>query len=196
MTYQTRTRSAAATLALTIAVGVLAGCSGSRSFVNPEADLSYYERVGVLPFATLGPDRLAGDKMASVVTTHLLVSRRFEVAEPGIFLGAYVKHVGSTNAPPIGLTQDKLTLIANDTGVQGIIEGTVRDFDYTRDNPPRPMISIEVRLVDCETGRIVWSTGVTRRGGPSIPLFNLGGTRTLPELAEEIAAELVDRLPR
>lgn len=195
MTHQNRKPGAGAFALLMIIAVLLGGCGGSRSFVNPEADLSYYERVGVLPFATLGSDRLAGDKMASVLTTHLMIARRFEVAEPGLFLGAYAKHVGSTNAPPIGLPQDKLKLIAEETGVQAILEGTVRDFDFTRDTPPRPIISIEVRLVDCETGRIVWSTGLTRRGRPTIPLLNVGGTRTLPELAEEIAAELVNRLP-
>jgi TolB-like protein len=192
--HRRRARMAAAGAALACLVW-LGGCAGNRTFLHPEADLSFYEKVGVVPFATLGADRLAGDKMSSVFTTHLMVSRRFEVAEPGIFLGAYAEQVGTTGAPPIGLTQEKLKPISEKTGVQGVFEGTVRDFDFTRGNTPRPIISVEIRLVDVGTGRVVWSTSVTRVGKPWIPILGLGGAKTLAELAEDVAETLVDRLP-
>lgn len=171
------------------------GCAGGRTYLHPDADLSFYEKVGVIPFATLGADRLAGDKMASVFTSHLMVSRKFDVMEPGIFLGAYAEQVGTTGAPPIGLPTDKMKSIAEKTGVQGIFEGTVRDFDFTRGNTPRPIISVEVRFIDVGTGQVVWSTSETRVGRPMIPFLGIGGTKTLSELAEEVAASLVDRLP-
>jgi hypothetical protein len=85
--------------------------------------------------------------------------------------------------------------IAEKTGVQGIFEGTVRDFDFTRGNTPRPIISVEVRFIDVGTGQVVWSTSETRVGQPMIPFLGIGGIKTLSELAEEVAASLVDRLP-
>jgi TolB-like protein len=157
--------------------------------------MGFYEKVGVLPFATLGPDRLAGDKLASAFTSHLLASRRLQVAEPGQFLASYAKQVGSTTPPMIGLPLDKLTAIAAETGVQGIFQGTVKDFDLTRATSPRPLISVEVRLVDVASGNIVWSTSVTRVAGPAIPILGIGGQRTLAELTETVASELVGRLP-
>jgi TolB-like protein len=180
---------------LLLATGLGTGCAGVQTFVHPDADMGFYEKVGVLPFATLGVDRLAGDKMSSSFTTHLLVARRMQVAEPGQFLASYLKQMGENTAPPIGLPREKLTAIGQETGVQGVFEGTVRDFDYTRGIPPRPLISVEVRLVDVATGNIVWSTSVTKAGKATIPLLGLGGMRTLAELTEEIAAELVGRLP-
>jgi polysaccharide biosynthesis protein PelC len=182
-------------LAVGLAAGFAAGCAANPSYVHPDADMGFYEKVGVLPFATLGADRLAGDKMSSSFTTHLLVARRMQVAEPGQFLASYLKQMGENTAPPIGLPQEKLTAIAQETGVQGVFEGTVRDFDFTRGSAPRPMISVEVRLVDVATGNIVWSTSVTRVGSATIPILGIGGVRTLAELTEEVAAELVGRLP-
>jgi len=174
---------------------LLAGCAGnSDSYVHPEADLGFYEKVGVIPFATLGADRLAGDKMASAFTTHLLLSRRFEVVEPGQFLASYQKEVGANTPPPIGLPQDKLSALAKETSVQGIFQGTVKDYDYSGGSSSRPVISVEVRLVDVATGNVVWSTSVTRTGSAS--LLGIGGTHTLAELTEDVAAELVGRLPR
>lgn len=173
-----------------------AACAGGKSFLHPEADMSFYEKVGVIPFATLGADRLAGDKLSSAFTSHLLFSRHMQVIEPGQFLASFAKQFGANNPPPIGLPQDKLTAVAQDTGVQGIFEGTVRDFDFTRSTPPRPLISVEVRLVDVATGTIVWSTSITRVGKPVIPFLGLGGARTLAELTEDVAADLVSRLPR
>jgi TolB-like protein len=171
-------------------------CGGRTTFLHPEADMSFYEKVGVIPFATLGADRLAGDKLSSAFTSHLLFARQMQVAEPGQFLASFAKQFGPGNPPPIGLPQDKLTAVAQETGVQGIFEGTVRDFDFTRATPPRPMISVEVRLVDVASGNIVWSTSITRVGKPVIPLLGLGGSRTLAELTEDVAAELVARLPK
>lgn len=176
-------------------LGCLSSCGGSRSFLHADADIEFYERVGVLPFATLGTDRLAGDKLSSAFTTHLMISRRFVVAEPGQFLSIYQKQIGTHGAAPIGLSLDKLKLFQEEAGVQGVFEGTVREFDYTRGTPPRPMISAEVRLVDVATGEVVWSTSVTRVGRPKIPILGLGGSRTLAELAEEVANALVARLP-
>mgnify|MGYP002814035932 CR=1 FL=1 len=171
-------------------------CAGGKTFLHPEADMSFYEKVGVIPFATLGADRLAGDKLSSAFTSHLLFSRQMQVAEPGQFQASFAKQFAAGNPPPIGLPQDKLTALAQETGVQGVFEGTVRDFDFTRSTPPRPLISVEVRLVDVATGNIVWSTSITRTGKPIIPFLGLGGTRTLAELTEDVAADLVARLPR
>lgn len=182
-------------LAALVVLGCSSGCGGSRSFLHADADIDFYERVGVLPFATLGTDRLAGDKMSSAFTTHLMISRRFVVAEPGQFLSVYQKQIGTHGAAPIGLSLDKLKLLQEEAGVQGVFEGTIREFDYTRGTPPRPMISAEVRLVDVVTGEVVWSTSVTRVGRPKVPILGLGGSRTLAELMEEVASTLVARLP-
>ena len=173
---------------------VLFGCAGGNAFLHEEADWGYYEKVGVLPFASLTNERLSGDKMCSAFTTHLLYSRRFTVAEPGQFLSAYTILLGANTAPPIGLPLDRLKALGDSTGVQGIFEGTVRDY-LEGSSTQRPLVSVEVRLVDVGTGTIVWSTSVTRRGGPTIPLLGIGGARTLSELTEEVAAELVRRLP-
>lgn len=170
------------------------GCGGSNSFLHEEADWGYYERVGVLPFASLTNDRLAGDKMSSAFTSHLIFSRKFAVAEPGQFLSAYSISVGANTAPPIGLPITNLSALGDSAGVQGIFEGTVRDF-LEGSATGRPLVSVEVRLVDVKTGTIVWSTSVTRRGGAAIPILNLGGARTLSELTESVADELVGRLP-
>ena len=184
------------TLVLVALVGFAGGCAGSRTYLNPDADMGFYEKVGVLPFATLGSDRLAGDKLASSFATHLLVARRMQVAEPGQFLASYVKMLGTSATPPVGLSLDQLAAIGKESGVQGVFEGTVRDFDFSRGSTPRPLISVEVRLVDVATGNIVWSTSVTKAAKATVPLLGLGGTRTLAELTEEVAAELVGRLPR
>lgn len=172
----------------------LTGCGSSTAFLHEEADWGFYEKVGVLPFASLTNDRLAGDKMSSAFTSHLLFARNFNVAEPGQFLAAYTTAIGANTSPPIGLPLDKLKSLGEAAGVQAIFEGTVRDYNEGA-NAGRPLISVEVRLVDVGTGTIVWSTSLTRRGGAAVPLLGLGGSRTLPELTEAVAAELVDRLP-
>jgi len=170
------------------------GCAGTRTFVHPEADLGFYERVGVLPFASLTTDRLAGEKIASVFTSHLLASGLFDVAEPGHFLSVYQSQVGTETPPPIGLPPERLKVLGEATKIQGLFEGTVRNYELISGSTQKPLISVEVRLVDVTSGQIVWSTSVTDDGGSSFLFLGLKRIRSLAELTERVADSLVEEL--
>jgi hypothetical protein len=80
--------------------------------------------------------------------------------------------------------------------VQAVFEGIVRDFEMARIGQSSfPLITLEVRLIDVPTGQVVWSTAVTERGGPKVPVFGWGEIHTLGELSNKVAAEAVERLP-
>jgi curli biogenesis system outer membrane secretion channel CsgG len=183
-------------LLLTTVITSGIGCSSSNVFVHPDADLTYYERVGVVPFLDLSGQPAAGEKMTTAFTSALLARGVFEVAEPGAFREILRNTLPSERRGASELTPEELKKVAEAAGVQGIFEGRVRDYEMVRmGQASYPLITLEVRLLDATTGIVVWSTSVTKRGGPKIPILGWGEVHTLGELANDVAAEAVKRLP-
>jgi len=183
---------------LVFAVGLLflaGGCAAPiQVFLHPDADLSYYERVGVVPFHTLASDRFAGEKFTVEFTTALFASGLFEVVDQGIFINE-LRKLGSSSAPAEGLTAEELNTVSKATGAQGIFEGTVIQYEMVQSNAGRyPVISVEARLLDAATGTVVWSATLTERGGPKTPIFGIGEIHTLGELSQKISNRMLEKL--
>jgi hypothetical protein len=198
-----RRRAPSRALAALGAAALLVSCSGPSRFIDPEADMPYYERVGIVPFSALGQDRASGQKVTDVFFGELLRTRVAEVVEPGQFLAAMTKIRGGTPPENPWSTEDLMRL-GEEAGVQGIFFGTVRDYEMARYGQESfPLLSLEARLVDAATGRIVWTASETRRGGPGVPLvgwlfalFGRGETHTLGEITADVCRDLLDTLPR
>lgn len=178
----------------TLILGVMS-CGGNSQFLDPEADLPYYEVVGVVPFVSLADDRAAGPRVTNIFFTELLRTDFARVAEPGQFAAAIARVRGNTPAPTPWSTAD-LVRLQEEAGVQGVFMGTVRNYEMVREGRDSyPMVSLEVRLVDTATGRMVWSASETRKEGPGFPLLSWGRARTLPDLASRMSGELLEGLP-
>lgn len=169
-----------------------AGCGGPRSFVHPATDIGFYKRLGVVTFTNMTGDRFAGEKMTSSFLTELLLQKKFEVVEPGEFERIITEVRGSSNAEQQNLGAEQIKLIGEKAGVNGIIEGEVKEFQMTRIGAEDfPLISVTVRLVDAPSGQVVWMSSYTEKGGPKFPVFSFGETRTLGELAQKVCQKMV-----
>lgn len=177
-----------------IALLGLCGCSGASRFVHPDADLPFYEKVGVIPFSSLAADRLAGEKVTNVFFTELLRRKFDQVLEPGQFAVAMTRVRGGTPYTN-PWSSEELAKLGDETGVQGVFMGTVREYTMTttgRDS--YPMVALEVRFVDVATGRLVWTSSITRRTGPGVPFLSRP-IRTIDGLAASVCQEVLQTLP-
>lgn len=191
-----RSRVGAVALAAVTAVLLSSACAGPAHFVDSEADLAYYERVAVAPFSSLAQDQIAGVKVADVFFTELLRTGFAQVSEPGQVAAAMSKVRGGTPITNAWSTED-LAKLGEELGVQGVFFGTVRDYMTERvGRDAFPQISLETRLVDTTSGRIVWTASKTRRGGPGFPIFGFGEVHTAGELTSEVCREMLETLPR
>src|SRR3990172_6389922 len=161
-----------------------AGCGSlieSRSFINPNADFSFYSRVGLLPFNNLSDDRLAGEKMTEVFMTELLIGGGLDVMDPGQF-NTVVAQVLKTNAPVAGqeLSPAQLTQIAELAKVQGIFMGTIHDYKMLPIGGDQyPLIKMTVKFIHAPTGTVAWQNSTSVTGGPNFPIISVGETFTL-----------------
>jgi len=174
---------------------LIGGCGKSvRVYVHPDADLSFYEKVGVLPFRSLAADRFAGEKFGIEFTTALLATESFEVVDYGIFVNQVMKAIG-TRVPADGPSAEQLIQIGEATGVQGIFYGTVMQYEMAPSaSGTFPNISVEARFIDIETGTVVWMITQSERGGPKTPIIGIGETHTLGELAQNICKNMMSKL--
>ena len=176
----------------------LACAGGPRSYLNPEADMSFYEKIGVVPFINLTSDRFAGEKVTSTFVTELLITEKFEVIERGEFDHIVDQIRGSTGGSPSQeLTAEQLASIGEQAGVNGIIEGVVKEYEMIRvGQGTYPLISFNVKLVDAPTGRVVWESSYSVKGGPKLPVIGWGETHTLSELAQKACRNVVREFAR
>lgn len=176
---------------------LLVSCSGARSYVNPDADMGYYRRVGVAAFESLAEDSRAGQKLQRIFLTELLKKREFDLVPQGQFekVELDVRNKQALTFPA-SLDSAALTAIAQQTGAQGIIIGTVRDYRMERVGQEEyPMVAFSLKLIDAPTGRVVWDVSVGERGGPKLPVISLGETHTLSELATKLCRRALGTLP-
>ena len=175
---------------------VLLSCAGPRNFALKDVDWSYYRKIGIAPFQNVSEDRAAGAKVTSAFVTELLITRAFDIAEPGNFARSFSETLrGQGTNDPSQISAAELKLIGEKAQVQGIVLGTVREYKMVRVGQEEyPLVSIDLRLVDAPTGNLIWMTSVTHRGGPKLPFISIGETHTLGEMTEKVCADLAGSL--
>jgi polysaccharide biosynthesis protein PelC len=168
-------------------------CSGPRTFLNGNTDWTFYKQLGVLPFANLSADRFAGGKVQSAFITELFLTEKFQVVEPGDFnLKVADELKGSGTQPGQELSLAQIKTIGEKTGVQGIIEGVVREYTMIKvGQADYPVISLSIRMIDVPSGTVIWMTSIDKKGGPNLPVISLGETHTLGELTQKICHQAI-----
>jgi curli biogenesis system outer membrane secretion channel CsgG len=182
-------------LFVALACGV-AGCGKPPAFIEADADLGFYETVAVTPFWVSGADRSASDQVTDSFVTALMISEKYAVVEPGLFRHLLADVVNQASSTHRGLTPEQVQELGEKAGAQAIFEGSILNYEMTRIGQNQyPLISVELRMLDAQTGRLVWSMNLTRKGGPGVPFFGFGQTHTLPELAAKVVDELIAKVP-
>jgi TolB-like protein len=173
-------RSPLVPLLLAAALG-LGGCSGTMKatkFTNPKFNFAFVQRVAVLPFENLSNDRQAGDRATRLTITELLASGAADVVEPGEVLAAVTQVVGSTSAGRgVSPSTEQVIALGKALKVQGLLLGTVTQSENLRSGAvPVPVVTIDMHLVETETGTTVWATTQSAKGGSfSARVLGTGG---------------------
>jgi len=158
-------------LLVIIVVGLLAaaGCSGkirTTQFTNPKFNFAYVERVAVLPFENLTGDRQAGFRATRLTVTELLASGAVDVVESGEVEAVLAKIQGTDYGRlPIPPTE-QIVALGKALDVQAVILGTVTQSEVMRSGTVSiPVVTLDARMVETETGATVWAATHTEKGG-------------------------------
>ncbi len=179
----------------------LTGCGGAttRLFSKPISESPYvtYQEWGpnrdiaVMPLVNVAKDKDAGLKVRDLLVTELYASGAFkDVVDEGEMLEVMKKlKVRETDS----FGKDTIKTLGDNLGVQAIIFGTVTE--YTERSNKGALFAVSLRMVDVETGSILWVGNASKEGGGSISeALGLSDGPTVVDVARDVLAGLVDDL--
>ncbi len=165
---------------LLLALPFWLACAGKlppTRFTNPRFDFGFVEKVAVLPFENLSSDSQAGVRATRLLITELLSSGAVDVVEPGEVRAALAR-VGWSGGSP---SSEQIQTLGKNLGVQAVIVGSVSQSETIRSGTVSvPTVTLDVHMVETETGAAVWAATHTERGSGV-------GARLLGTGAEPIA---------
>lgn len=180
------------TIVLT-ATWAVSGCGGIKPtrFVNPDFDFGFIETVAVLPIQNLTQDRQAAERTTRILITELLATGAVDVVEPGDVEAAYDRIVRGLAEP----TAEQLVTLGKELRVQGLILGSVTQSETVRSGTVSiPVVSMDLHMVESETGATVWAATHTERASGAGAKFLGTGTEPISETTRKAVRTLVDEL--
>ncbi len=189
--HPTRLRTALWLLPLAL---LAASCTsrGRTHYTHPQADLGAIRTVAVLPFDTLTQSRSDAQKVEKIFLVELLALGVVEVVEPGEVAKLFAaERLDSTEK----LAPADLQRIGQALAADGLFLGTVVDLTESRvGSLPAPEVVIQLRLVETQSGRTLWSSSQTRSGTSArARLFGFGGD-SLTEAARKLLRDELETL--
>ena len=151
----------------------LPGCGGrkkspTKSFVRQDVNLALIQTVAVLPFEGGG----RAQRIREFTITQLLAADIYDVVDKG-----KVDVILAQEAITPGMPLDSFTIrrLGETLNVEAVLLGSVEIANESRGNAAFPQIIITMRLINCETGLLLWQAS-GRGSGYSLAdrLFNLG----------------------
>ncbi len=178
-----------------LAMVCLGGCATSlavREAALDEAAIQSMKCLAVAPFANHTEKKNAGDLVAQEIASVLLTSERFNVIAPS----EVQQLLRIMNVPEEPMNTTTLAeRYGGLLGVQGVLVGSVLEFDH-KDLTPRtsdkePVVGFIARLVDVQSGRVVWTTTASNYDHQILTSMPQTQQRILHQAVEHAVSDLV-----
>lgn len=170
----------------------LSGCGPSlKPFASKDLKGGEGARMAILPFDNLSSTQGAGKSMEGLVLIEFLKRSTLKVVDPGEVSAALSKErIRLATSIP----KETVRALGGGLGVGFLMMGTVHQYEMQSVSGAGagniPVIALTVRIIDVESGDIVWASTITRRGNDRELVFGIGKIQSLNALAEETAMEL------
>ena len=174
---QARSKASPAARGLLAAIlALLASCAAPHIgsvYVHPSADFSNYQRIAVLPLENLTAERFAAEQVREILNVELAAQGLFEVVEAGE-VNRTLRTQGVAAITELGVEQTQA--VGGALAVQALLVGSVMQFDERRSGTiSTPDVALSLRLLDVETGVVIWSVTDARDGAKLVTrLFGVG----------------------
>jgi hypothetical protein len=187
-----------ATAAVAVSVllaALLAGCAASVPPPPPVGAASALARVALLPLENLSARPDASERLSRVFVAVLGETRACQPVLPGdverVFTDLRIRDVN-------GVTRALVPQVAAALDARWLLAGTILEYGPIRTPEGEvPSVGVSLRLLDARDGSTAWSAMRVRTGEDHEKLFGFGRVRSLDQLSERLARELLAafRLP-
>ena len=177
----------------------LTGCglpfSGkSQAFVRENVDFGFVKKIAVLPVENNSKDEFAPELVRDITITRILAMRLFDVIDKGL-VDSVLKEEAIEPGKPIDTATIKR--LGQKLNVQCLLLSTLDiAADSRQGSMSYPEISVTLRLVEVETGLVIWQAG-GHQSGDSMwrRLFGLSG-RDKYQVTVSLVEDLLRTIPR
>lgn len=132
------------------------GCSSgkmlSESYMRPDTSVAHIQTIAVMPFE----GEVRAERIRELTITNLLSSGSFEVLDKGQVDSTLMQEGIFDGAVPIDLYD--IERLGNMLNVQALLFGTVEIEKQSRGSASFTVITLTFRLIDTETGILLWQT--------------------------------------
>ena len=158
-----------------------------------DKSLSGIKRIAVLPFYNLS-DRVDAEVLVTNIYIGEIVNDQgYSTVKYGDIREFLLKHkIRSTET----ITRETLQRLADTFFVDGVMLGSIltyREWDPHNDKEPA-VVDLSVRLLDCESGRIIWCGREKRTGWDERKVFDIGEVVFCSQLVEKTAKSFLQEL--
>ncbi|HAL92360.1 MAG TPA: hypothetical protein DCM68_04975 [Verrucomicrobia bacterium] len=169
----------------------LAGCASptGKYFKDVDDEANLYvtpghgkiHKVAIMPFRA--PTELIGNSVSDMMVTEMLHAERYELVERS----QMAQVLNESELSLAGLSTAKAVEIGNMLGADGVIIGTVDEYGTVAQRGRSfPVVGVSARLIDCASGKVVWSVDMAERAEKS--------EVTLPQHARRVVHCMVGSL--
>jgi hypothetical protein len=161
-------------------------------FRDETMDFAAVRTVAVMPLANQTREMMAPERVRDVFVTMLLSTGAVYVLPSGE-VARGVSRLGI--ADPANPSVEDIMKFGGVVKADAVITGSVREYGEVRSGSvASPIISISMRMIETQTGRVVWSASATK-GGVSFSDRLLGGGGTpMNEITEKAVNEIIEKL--
>ncbi len=165
-----RRRAVAWSVPAALAAAWLAGCAtihpADALYLNRKTRATVFvsgngraiRKIALLPFKA--PTELIGASVSDLFITDFMRARRYEMVERGRLASV----LSEAELSLAGLSDAKAAKIGKMAGAQGVVVGTVPEYGtVAHRGKTYAVVAATLRLIDCESGSIVWSANLSAR---------------------------------
>lgn len=175
-----------------LSIKVIKKMFDSFSTSPPEKEKEATFNIGVMPFQNKSKIKDAGMIVTNMFIVELLKSEKFEPLEFGdvrkLIVDRRVKDKGE-------IDYTNIDAIADNLGVDGIILGTVENYQESQGNNP-PESTISMRLINARNKKILWSETMHCTGGDDILILDWGRVRSAENIAYKTVWKLINKMEK
>lgn len=161
-------------------------------FRDDRMDFGSVKTIAVVPFSNLTRDQVVAERVRDVFINRLLASGAVYVLPVGeVARGISKLEIQNPTAP----TPDEVVKLGGLLKADAVITGVVREYGEVRSGSTTAnIISLSIQLVECGSGRVVWSGSSTKGGVSFWDRMVGGGGEPLNKVTEKAIDALFDKL--
>lgn len=151
-------------------------------------------KVAVFPFYNKANNARASTVVTGAFVESLVQRGQFRVEFPGNIRNFLVSNRIIVRT---GVDVNTIKLMGKRLGVNAVIIGRVDEFvgmDEKKKNVV-PVVSISARMVDAQTGKILWMAEHRRNGDDYIKVLDFGKIRSVGALTKKVVGEMIQTMP-